>query len=254
MKSCSQKRLIKAHNSGVSCVAGVRQEFLPCTALHILEGLTPQEGAELELSFWKGALIKPPPSACMAQTQPTPGKPCSSPAVTCRDSRRATCGWHRPRAWQQWPTGCHHRPASPARSDALSWSQSWHLPGASLPAENTAGERWASWANSQAPLLSQPPSSSATHVRRLFQWEGFHLFIYWRGARDDEGHGNEQERAQQYLRTQAGTHTGIQRATPSQRRPPALKLRVCGVWGGWWRRECAAPAISAAVQYAISAT
>lgn len=27
-------------------------------------------------------------------------------------------------------------------------------------------------------LLSQPPSSSATHVRRLFQWEGFHLFIY----------------------------------------------------------------------------
>lgn len=50
------------------------------------------------------------------------------------------------------------------------------------------------------------------------------------------------------------THTGIQRATPSQRRPPALKLRVCGVWGGWWRRECAVPAISCAMQYAISAT
>lgn len=220
MKSCSQKRLIKAHNSGVSCVAGVRQEFLPWTALRILQGLTPQEGAELELSFWKGALIKPPPSACMAQTQPTPGKPCSSPVVTCRDSRRATCGWHRSPCMTAVADGVPPAPCQPSkercpqlepvvassRGFPTCWKHGW----------------WASWANSRAPLLSQPPSSSATHVRRLFQWEGFHLFMYWRGARDDEGHGNEQERAQQYLRTQAGTHTqafSVQRRARGDHQP-----------------------------------
>lgn len=91
------------------------------------------------------------------------------------------------------------------------------------------------------------------HTRWHCAWQPYHhrgcsngkgvtcLFV-----RNEGGNSNEEESSQQYLH--AGRH-GEKRW--SQRSPTCWERGACGCW---WRRECAARAISVAVQYAISAT
>lgn len=104
MKSCSQKRLIKAHNSGVSCMRrGSGRSFSHaqhCASPYafLTERINPPGGRRTGGLILKGGAYQTSslcPSACTAETPPAPGKPRSSAAVTCRDSHRATRGWHR---------------------------------------------------------------------------------------------------------------------------------------------------------------